>query len=234
MYYSADVATSPSQHCVGAATAPNIQGPYTPYENPLFCDLSAGGAIDPNSFFDPVSQTQWVVYKVDGNSVGHGGACNNDVAPIVPTPIILQQVSPEDGVTLIGPGYELAVNSGSDGPAIEAPALLYTPSAKTYTLFYSSGCFTNPAYTVYYATAQSITGPYYRNPTPFLVTGDTSGDVYIPGGVDVTKDGSRMIFQGDLNLGWFETPRVGERVRGLYASTLSNVGSWGVDLKLVA
>ena len=233
MYYAAAVASSPNQHCIGAATAPSIEGPYTPLETPLFCDLSVGGAIDPNGFFDPVSQTQWVVYKVDGNSIGHGGACGNDVAPIVPTPIVLQQVSTTDGVTLIGDAYEIMTNSASDGSGIEAPALLYTASSQTYTLFFDSGCFTNPASNVQYATSQSLTGQYYRNPTPFLVTGDTSGDVYIPGGVDVTKDGSRMIFQGDLNLAWFDTPSVGLRVRGLYASTLANAGTWNVDVALV-
>ena len=27
----------------------------------------------------------WVLWKVDGNSIGHGGECNNQVEPIVPT-----------------------------------------------------------------------------------------------------------------------------------------------------
>lgn len=233
MYYSAVTAESPSQHCIGAATSPTIQGPYTPAEVPLFCNLAAGGAIDPNAFVDPVSRTQWVVYKVDGNSVGHGGLCKNSVAPIVPTPILLQQVSAEDGVTLIGPSYELVVNSASDGPAVEAPALVYTASSKTYTLFYSSGCYTNSAYKVRYATAQSLTGPYYTNPDPLLVTGDTPAHIYIPGGVDVSPDGSRMVFQGDLNLAWFDSPPQGERVRGMYVSTLGNLGTWNIALSLV-
>ena len=27
----------------------------------------------------------WVIWKVDGTTIGHGGECNNDVAPIVST-----------------------------------------------------------------------------------------------------------------------------------------------------
>ena len=232
MYYSASVASSPGKHCIGAATASNLEGPYSPYATPLFCDLASGGAIDPNSFTDPVSGTQWVVYKVDGNSLGHGGACGNSVQPIVPTPIILQQVSAQDGVSIIGAGYEVAVNTGSDASSVEAPALLYTPSSRTYTLFFNSGCFTETSYSVQYATSSgSITGPYYRNPSPLLTTG-TLG-VYIPGGVDVVKDGSKMIFQGDLNLGWFDNPPQGPRVRGMYASQMGNAGTWSVDLALI-
>ena len=232
MYYSASVASSPGKHCIGAATASNIEGPYSPYETPLFCDLASGGAIDPNSFTDPVSGTQWVVYKVDGNSIGHGGACGNSVAPIVSTPIVIQQVSAQDGVSIFGAGYEVLVNSGADGSSVEAPALVYTPQSRTYTLFFNSGCFTETEYSVQYATsAGSITGPYYRNPTPLMTSG-TDG-IYIPGGVDVVADGTKMILQGDLNLGWFDSPPQGPRTRGMYAAQVSNVGTWGVNLALI-
>jgi len=47
--------------------------------------------------------------------------------------------------------------------------------------------------------------------------------VYIPGGIDVTKDGSRVIFQADLNLGWFYGD--GLRVRGMFAASLSQIES---------
>lgn len=76
MYYSASTVKDKSKHCVGAATSKNVLGPYTPIgSEPLFCDLSIGGAIDAAGFKD--GNQRYVVYKVDGNSLGNGGACMN-------------------------------------------------------------------------------------------------------------------------------------------------------------
>ena len=97
LYYSVVMAEDSSKHCVAAASASNPEGPFTPVQTPLFCDLAAGGAIDADGFNDPQTNRQYVVYKVDGNSLGHGGACMNTVGPIVPTPINLQEVSVDDG-----------------------------------------------------------------------------------------------------------------------------------------
>lgn len=77
MYYSASTVQDTSKHCVGAAISKSVIGPYTPAGNdPLFCDLSIGGAIDAAGFRDDSGQ-RYVVYKVDGNSLGNGGACMN-------------------------------------------------------------------------------------------------------------------------------------------------------------
>lgn len=46
LYYSASTATDPTKHCVGAATAKSILGPYTAQPDALFCPLAEGGAID--------------------------------------------------------------------------------------------------------------------------------------------------------------------------------------------
>lgn len=74
MYYSATAASSSSgKHCVGGATASNVTGPYTAQANFMFCNLTAGGAIDPAGFRDHDGQ-RYVVYKVDGNAIGHVSA----------------------------------------------------------------------------------------------------------------------------------------------------------------
>jgi beta-xylosidase len=88
LYYAATDARQTVQHCVGAATADNILGPYTDQASPIACPLSQGGAIDPSGFTD-ADGTYYVVYKIDGNSIGHGGSCGNTVDPIVPTPHML-------------------------------------------------------------------------------------------------------------------------------------------------
>jgi beta-xylosidase len=156
-----------------------------------------------------------VVYKVDGNSIGHGGTCSNSAKPIVPTPIMLQQVG-SDGVSLIGAPIQLITNDAVDGSSVEAPTILYGATQKIYFLLYSSGCFTASSYSVRVASATSLTGPWTKASAPFLVTGQTAADVYIPGGVDVTADGSKIVFHGDLNLGWFSGN--GARVRGMFAA----------------
>ncbi|EXJ70132.1 uncharacterized protein A1O5_07205 [Cladophialophora psammophila CBS 110553] len=220
LYYSVTMAESPAKHCVAAATAPNPEGPFTPVQTPLFCDLTAGGAIDADGFNDPATHRQYVIYKVDGNSIGNGGACSNSVNPIAPTPLNLQEVNPDDGYSLIGGTTTVLLNDPDDGPNIEAPSLTYDASSRTYILLYSSKCFTTAPYNIRYATSNTVYGPYTKQANPFLATGGTSASVYIPGGVDITKDGKLAVFHGDVNMGWFAgdgTPRV----RAMYAVELS-------------
>ncbi|KAK7902637.1 hypothetical protein LTR67_002283 [Exophiala xenobiotica] len=220
LYYAVSMAESPGKHCVAAATASNSAGPFTPVQTPLFCDLAAGGAIDADGFQDPNTGRQYVIYKVDGNSVGNGGACSNSVDPIAPTPLVLQEVSANDGYSLIGSPLAVLMNDANDGPNIEAPVLTYDASSGTYVIFYSSKCFVNPPYNIRYATSKSISGPYTKQGTPFLQTGSTSAQVFIPGGMDITKDGKLAVFHGDLNMGWFQNDG-SKRVRGMYAIDLS-------------
>ncbi|GAM86350.1 hypothetical protein ANO11243_043640 [Dothideomycetidae sp. 11243] len=203
MYFSA--ANSPGNtsvplhHCVAYATADNVLGPYIGAATPFICPLSQGGAIDPGHFQD-VDGKRYVVYKVDGNSLGHGGPCGNSVKPIVSTPLMLQQVA-ADGVTLIGAPRALLDNSGaSDDGIVEAPALTRSHHG-VYFLFFSSGCFATSTYTVSYATASSLSGNFTRAPAPLMFTGYDG--FYGPGGADLTPDGSHMVFhayQGDPGL----------------------------------
>ncbi|EME43257.1 glycoside hydrolase family 43 protein [Dothistroma septosporum NZE10] len=208
LYYSASVASDTSKHCVGAATSDNILGPYSPQAEPLFCPLDQGGAIDPAGFYD--NGQRYVVYKVDGNSLGHGGACQNTVEPLVATPLILQPVS-ADGLTAQGAATTLLNHQGlSDDGILEAPALV--KSGSTYVLFFSSGCFTTEHYNVDYATSSSITGPYTRTSTPLIESG--TGDLSAPGGADVTRDGLKLVLHANNNGG-----------RSLYTATIQISGT---------
>jgi hypothetical protein len=142
---------------------------------------------------------------------------------------MLQQVG-SDGVTLIGGPTQLITNDAIDGPAVEAPTILYGAAQETYFLLYSSGCYTQSTYTVRVASATSLTGPWTKATPPFLVTGQTPADVYIPGGADVLAGGTKIVFHGDLNLGWFVGD--GPRVRGMFAAqavTYANE-AWVQDL----
>lgn len=219
LYYAADTAQDSNKHCVGAATSESPFGPFTAMDAPLFCDLVSGGSIDPEGFSDPATGNQYVVYKVDGNSVGNGGACGNSVEPIASTPLVLQQVSADDGVSVIGEGIIIMTNNADDGASIEAPTLAYDGDTGQYILFFTSGCFTTTEYNVQYATASSITGPYTRQGV-FLSTGDTAADVQLPGGPDIDPVTNQLVFHGDLNPGWFQRDG-SKRVRGMYASSIN-------------
>jgi beta-xylosidase len=196
LYYTAASTQETTHHCVGAAIASTILGPYTAINTPIACPLSQGGAIDPSGFTD-TDGTHYVVYKVDGNSIGHGGDCNNGVAPIVSTPLMLQQLA-EDGVTPVGNPVELLDRSDADGPLIEAPNLLLYEGV--YFLFFSSNCYTSPDYDVSYAVASSVKGPFTKSCAPLMVTNNPFA-LTSPGGATSTVDGKNLVFHGNCAAG---------------------------------
>lgn len=216
MYYSATSAAQPGKHCIGAAHATKPEGPFVADDTPMFCNLAAGGAIDPDGFVDPKTNNRYIIYKVDGNGVGHGGQCSNSVEPIAPTPIMIQQVSKDDGTTFIGDAVQILLNDPSDGPNVEGPALTYDASSDTYFLLYSSQCFATTNYNIRVATSKSLSGPYTKQTDSFLKTGDTPASVVAPGCIDFSPDGTKAIFHGDTNMGWYK-PDGTKRVRALYA-----------------
>ncbi|KAK4190677.1 family 43 putative glycoside hydrolase [Podospora australis] len=195
LYYSGQLSGNNSAfHCVGAATASSVLGPYTPLAEPFACPLDEGGAIDPSGFLDPVSGKRYVVYKIDGNSLGNGGSCNNDVSPIVPTPILLQEVDVDDGITLVGKPVKILDRDEQDGPLVEAPDLWWDGEGGQYVLFYSNHCWSEPGYSVNYATSPKIGGVYEKAGEPLVATGD-GANVTAPGGAS-SLPGGEIVFHG--------------------------------------
>ena len=200
LYYTAALKSKPNIHCLGVAKSDNPLGPFTPTNtaDPWICPSAQGGAIDPAGYYDAKDNTRWVVYKVDGNAIGHGGICNNGVKPIVRTPIMLQQVNVDDGVTKIGaPIGPLITNGPADGPVVEAPSLTKAADG-TYVLLFSSNCWATPLYDISYATAKNIKGPYTKY-GPLFVTG--SMGLTAPGGIDLAINGVRAVFHANYNGG---------------------------------
>ncbi|KAH0005258.1 glycoside hydrolase family 43 protein, partial [Aureobasidium melanogenum] len=198
VYFSAALKSNPQFHCLGIASASTVTGPYTPIGTaPWACPTTQGGAIDPAGYYDPTDNTRWVVYKIDGNSIGHGGSCGNMVQPIVSTPIMLQQVSVDNGFTKIGSPTVLIVNDPADGPYVEAPSLTKMPDG-TYVLYYSSNCYTTPLYDVSYATSKNIRGPYKKYGG--LIRTGTYG-LTAPGGLDMAVNGDHALFHANWNGG---------------------------------
>ena len=182
-----------------------MTGPYTPQDESFACPVSQGGALDPAGFQD-YDGTQYVAYKVNGNSIGHGGNCNNGIAPYVPTPIMLQQVSATDGYSPIGAAVQILDRDAADGPLVEAPSLVRVPNSAaaggwTYVLFFSSNCFDGSLYDTSYAVSNNgITNggsDYTKSSAPLLVTGSDNNRLYSPGGLDIDMDGTHVVFHAD-------------------------------------
>lgn len=172
-----------STHCIGAAVRNSPVGPFKPMRRSLACPFEKGGAIDPYGFIDS-DNSIYVLYKINGNSIGHGGLCGNTVNPIVPTPLMLQRMM-SDGLTPEGEPIQILDRTDADGPLIEAPAMISDKG--TYYLFYSSGCTASPTYDVMYATAKNIGGPYTRATGSLLSNG--SWGLEAPGSVGVSRNG---------------------------------------------
>jgi Glycosyl hydrolases family 43 len=247
MYFAALGSTHPLKHCIGTATSPNITGPYTPDPQPLICSLRGGGNIDPNLFVDPVNGNSYLVYKVDGNAIGHGGSCGNTVAPVAATPLYLQQLSNTDLKTKIGAPVYLASNlnpAGSfkyDGPNTERPSIAFRNN--TYYLLYNVDCYAELTYRIAYVscvvgvdTQSGIAGCNWvalkaaqqrRVDRTLLKTNERiSGAVLnAPGSMDTSADSHKMVFHGDTNLNWFQpnhavNDQIVRRKRAMYAAQI--------------
>lgn len=224
LYYTALSVANPTSHCVGAATSDTITGPFIARDEELACS-AGGGSIDPSGFLDEADGRLYVVYKTDGNNIGHGGSCNNMVAPIVPTPIMLQEVNVANGYEKIGAPVQILDRDVNDGPLVEAPSLIRVPNTETpggfvYILFFSSNCYAGGLYDTSYATSiNGITNggtDYEKTVKPLLETGAYGGQLYSPGGMTVGPDGVHAVFHADR--GRTDT------VRQMWYATLSIAG----------
>lgn len=211
MYFSATAASDPGHHCIGVATSSSVTGPYTPTSDssPWVCPTTQGGAIDPSQFLDD-DGSRYVVYKIDGNSLGNGGSCDNSVAPIASTPIMIQQVE-SDGITPTGAASELFANDAADGPDVEAPMMI--KSGGVYFVFFSSNCYSTTLYDVSYATSSSPTSGFTKSSAPLFLTG--TDELTGPGGASVWTDNEHMVLHG----------QTGGGIRALYTATVSESGT---------
>jgi len=185
MTYSAQLAgsTNPVLHCVGVATSTSPKGPFNPVgDNWTVCPSTEGGAID-SSYFRDDDGTLYLVFKVDGNSMGKD------------TPIRVRKVD-QDGHTLLTDPVELIRNGQYDGGVTEAPALIKANGV--YFLTFSSNAYNTDLYDISYAYGNSLTAGMTKSTSPLLVTGNDG--LGAPGGATTirTADGStKMVFHGN-------------------------------------
>jgi beta-xylosidase len=170
MYFTAK-SRKVARQCIGVARAQNPAGPYvSDAEQPLICQVEAGGSIDPASFTDQDGQN-YLLWKNDGN------CCKQ------PTWIYIQKLS-DDGMSLSGEPVKLiTTNLLWEGNLIEAPTL-YQRNGK-YFLFYSANAYYDERYAVGVATADSLLGPYTKIEHPILESSMAGSSWIGPGGQDI-------------------------------------------------
>jgi beta-xylosidase len=103
-----------------------------------------GGVIDPSYFKDPSTGNQYLLYKIDGNSIG------------VDTRIRINQLS-DDGRKVVGTPQTIKTGGNRLSNLVEGQDLIKYGSY--YYLFYSYGSFLD-SYQVRVARSKSVYGPY--------------------------------------------------------------------------
>jgi GH43 family beta-xylosidase len=159
---------------IGAAHAPDAAGPWVDIGGPLV--EHPQGVIDA-TFFEDADGSRWLVYKIDGNSVG------------APTPIYARRLA-DDGLSFAPASdqVELIRNDGGtwEGGVVEAPWILLRDGQ--YFLIYSGNVYDH-RYRTGVARAPSLLGPYEKHGAPILGNnerwvGPGHGSVVVVGGVD--------------------------------------------------
>ncbi|MGC5172604.1 glycoside hydrolase family 43 protein [Microbacterium sp. DT81.1] len=181
MYFTA-AHTESNKQCIGVAISEVAGGPYLPVEgDPFVCPLEEGGAIDASVFTED-DGTQYLLWKTDGNCCGMDTWI--EVAPLT-----------ADGTALAGPPTQLFQQTELwEGNLVEAPVLIKHESK--YYVFYSANDYGSWSYAIGVASAPSITGPYTKEPDPFLSSEMTEGRYIGPGGQDIvaTPEGDVIVF----------------------------------------
>ncbi|KAH8708957.1 hypothetical protein HC256_008887 [Beauveria bassiana] len=189
MYYAAR--RDSGSHCIGAATSNTVMGPYTPQNQPLVCDDTNGGVIDPSGYDD--GNDRWLVWKVDGNSKGGATTCLPGIpsGDYIPTPIKIQRMT-RDGLTLLDAPKTILESEGRSNDGVVEAASLYKVPGGDFVVFYSAHCFSSDDYDIY---------------------ADHIG-IYGPGHCDIDPNGVNMVFHGR------ENPNDGQAARVLCSTTL--------------
>lgn len=162
-----------NQLCIGAATAADLGGPWGESAGPLV--EHGQGVIDATLVVD--GSTPYLVYKIDGNSVG------------APTPILARELT-ADGLGF-APGSaatQLLVNDPGtwEGGVVEAPWIIARDGQ--WLMFYSGNVYDH-RYRTGVARAPSVLGPYEKHGAPILANnerwvGPGHGSVVVVAGID--------------------------------------------------
>lgn len=150
-------------------------GPFAPTDAPIKCDDPGQGVIDPSHFTDSDGTLYYLWRRASRAAV------------------FIQQFDTDTGATALG-DMTMLIEAPDDDLAhiTEAPYMVLS-SDGTYFLFYSTGIWNQPSYTVSYATCTSALGPCTEQGN-LLQTGDTiigGGTLTGPGGATLIPTGNQ-------------------------------------------
>ena len=197
--------TRAQRQAISVATSAQPGGPYVDTSSaPLIYQLDLGGSIDPSPFVD-IDDTAHLLWKADANAINQ------------PASLWIQQLN-DDGTTMIGEPVRLLDHDADwETPLIEAPSLV--TKGDIYYLFYSANWWNTDRYSIGYATAPHLRGPYTKITTerPWFASDSLAAG---PGGQEWFVDRS-----GQLRMAYHAwTPgRVGypRGARSLHLATVS-------------
>ena len=137
------------RQAISVATSAHPGGPFTDTSSgPLVYQLDLGGSIDPSPFVD-ADGTAYLVWKADSNAINQ------------PSSIWLQPIGPNSTTLTGAPTELLGYGAPWENPLIEAPSIVRAGS--TYFLFYSANWWNTDRYSIGYATATAVGGPYTKD-----------------------------------------------------------------------
>ena len=165
MFYTAKDAISGAQ-CIGEAESRSPAGPFLDTNSaPVICDPGDGGDIDPDIFVDPTTHRNYLIWKVNGNVIGH------------PTSLWALTLDPDFHET--GKPSELLTDDQPwQAGDIEGPGMMEHDRADY--LFYGGNAYFSARYAIGYATCASPLGPCSDSPNNPVLVG--SGGMSGPGG----------------------------------------------------
>lgn len=177
LYFTAWHAESGRQ-CIGSATAPTPEGPFSPVQAPTVCQLDLGGSIDPSPYREATGT--YLLWKSDENAIGRPARLW--AAPLT-----------ADATQLAGAAVPLLeADHAWEQPLIENPAMVTGEDGRRW-LFYSAGAWDTDRYSTGLAACDGPLGPCRKlaHDEAWLAS---TGDLRGPGGLDtfVSADGELL------------------------------------------
>jgi beta-xylosidase len=176
MYYTTRAQATKAQ-CISVATATDPAGPFVDSSvEPLVCQASLGGSIDPSVFVD-VDGTRVLLWKSDGN------CCSQH------THLWSQRLA-ADGRSLVGKAVSLFGDDQPwEGGIVEAPSMWIVDGV--YHVLYSANRWDTEQYGIGQAVCESAAGPCEKQPGN-AASISARGAAVAPGGAEFVAIGGRL------------------------------------------
>jgi beta-xylosidase len=202
-----------STECIGRATSSSPAGPFVDdASEPLLCQPSLGGSIDPYVFSD--QGVTYLVWKSDGAN----GALQQ---------VWSQVLSPGDAGLVGVPSLLLSATAPWEHGVVEGPAMLATPNGLY--LYFSGNRWSTSAYAIGVVGCDTPLGPCANGLSPQALS--TSAGVRGPGGPTFFTDRAGEMLMAFA--AWSGTPGSASGRRELYLYGVDTTGTFPTLIELL-